>query len=113
MAKLMLCNTGKLFCWYLIPGILLRGRLKVGLADCVAVMAFVTAVAGVLPAPAGIGSTEFAFMLLFRGLAKEPELLSCALVYRFMTYILPGLLGGIWILADMIKKNKRKRKGKR
>lgn len=52
-------------------------------------------------------------LLLFRGLASDARLLSCALVYRFVTYILPGLLGGVEILGSLLKKNHRKRKGKR
>ncbi|MDY5647234.1 MAG: lysylphosphatidylglycerol synthase transmembrane domain-containing protein [Lachnospiraceae bacterium] len=113
VAELVILNIGKFLCWYLIPWVLLRDEIWLGVADTVAVMAFVTAVAGVLPAPAGIGSTEFAFLLLFRGLASDARLLSCALVYRFVTYILPGLLGGVEILGSLLKKNHRKRTGKR
>ena len=54
--------------------------------------------AAVIPSPAGIGSSEFVFTALFTVLVGTGEAGSAALLYRFATFVLPFVIGGVVVL---------------
>ena len=58
-------------------------------------MAISYMLAGVLPAPSGIGSLEFVFLLFFTRFAKESTAVPAILVFRLMIWIVPFAIGGI------------------
>lgn len=90
-------NILKLTCWYLIPFILLRNMMDISFVSIICMTSLTTALAGVLPAPAGIGSTEFVYILLFSVVTGEVLAAYSAVLYRLLTYILPFLIGGIYV----------------
>ena len=59
--------------------------------------------AAVLPAPGGIGSTELVFTSLFAGIVGTGLAGSSALLYRFGTFIVPFLIGGVIVILRRIK----------
>jgi len=65
-------------------------------------MSFVIAISGVMVAPAGIGTSEFVFMLLFAGMASNDKLLLAILLYRFFTFVVPGIVGVIVVIVHKI-----------
>ena len=69
---------------------------------CLAIMSFVVAIAGVMVAPAGIGTLEFVFMLLFAGMASNDKLLLAILLYRFFAFVVPGLVGVIVVIVHKL-----------
>lgn len=83
---------------YSIPYFVLYGQIDCDIVTIIALTAVIVSIAGVIPSPGGIGSTEFAFVLLMSGLAANEKILSAALLYRFFTFYFPGLIGGIMIL---------------
>ena len=92
----------KIISWYVIPYIFLINNTESSLFICIAIMSFVIAISGVMVAPAGIGTLEFVFMMLFSGMASSDKLLLAILLYRFFTFIVPGLVGAIVVIVDKI-----------
>lgn len=97
-------NIIKLLAIYSIPYILLIPIQTVTVIQLIGITAVACAVASVLPLPAGIGSTEVAFLLFFANIVENKNILSCALLYRFMTFLFPGVIGGVMIGVNKIRK---------
>jgi len=97
----MICfyDIFKMLSWYVIPYIFLINNTDSSLFICLVIMSFVVAISGVMVAPAGIGTLEFVFMLLFAGIASNDKLLLAILLYRFFTFVVPGLVGAIVVIA--------------
>ena len=96
--KQLLINMVKLSCWYIIPYIILHDS-GINVLNSLSVTSIATVLAGVLPTPAGIGSMEFVYTTLFTELTGTVNAASSVLLYRFATYVLPCILGGIVLLA--------------
>ncbi len=60
---------------------------------CVTALAFT--LAGVIPAPGGLGSTEGVLVLLYSQITGGVAAASVMLLYRFATYMLPCIAGGV------------------
>ncbi|MHC5374686.1 lysylphosphatidylglycerol synthase transmembrane domain-containing protein [Enterococcus sp. LJL120] len=89
----------KLFFWYLIPyAILFQLHPNLNFLTSLSFISMVVVTAGVIPTPAGVGSFEFIYLLLFRPLVGEVDTLSSLLLYRFSTYVLPFLIGLVYVL---------------
>lgn len=56
-------------------------------------ISFAVVLSGVIPTPAGIGSFEFVYLLLFRPLVGTVDAFSSLLLYRFSSFILPLFMG--------------------
>ena len=93
LTEVIFLNFCKLTAWYLIPGVIFEKLNAPELGLLIAVTAMVNALAGVIPAPGGVGAVEFVFVLMFTPLAGEVAATSGVLIYRFATYILPFLIG--------------------
>ena len=61
-------NLLKLCFWYGMPYLLFAGDKNINLVETMAITALSVMLAAVIPAPAGIGSTEFVFTGLFAGI---------------------------------------------
>lgn len=95
---------------YAIVYLALYDEIQCGFWPMIALTAVVIAIAGVMPAPGGIGTTELAFSLLMVGLASQEKILSAALLFRFFSFYFAGLLGGIMILIQkMIARSRMRR----
>lgn len=79
----VLKNLLKFACWYSIPYLVLRAECDLTLFQGMAVMSLTAMLAAVIPSPAGIGSTEFVFTLLFSVLIGTGLAGSTSLLYRF------------------------------
>ncbi len=88
--------------FYAIPYVLLRDSLGISYYEMFTIMAIVAAVASIIPSPSGMGSTEFIFVALMGmvGYDERSIVLSAILLYRFMIFIFPGILGGIYAFVD-------------
>lgn len=105
----ILLQAGKLLLFYSIPAYLLRhqavlsteeyaGRMPVivtGWLVCVLLMAVAYMLSGIIPTPSGAGSLEFVFLLFFSRFVKAQTALPAILVFRFATWIVPFLIGGV------------------
>ncbi len=94
LLTIIFLNFLKLSLWYLIPGVVCRGEgLTLGLSIILTSISLM--LAGSIPAPAGYGSLEIVFILLFGKIISKTKIISVILLYRFATTILPFLVGGL------------------
>lgn len=106
--QLIIINFIKLSFWYSIPFLILHKQNLLSLTASLSITSLMTALAGVIPTPAGIGSTEFVYLLLYGPVTGTAAAASSMLLYRFATYLFPVLPGGIIILIR--KRNDKKGK---
>ena len=109
LLRLFLCNLLKFTTWYLIPWIVFcnslgseSGDMPFSFLQCFALTSLSQSLAGVIPTPAGIGSVEAVFVLLFRRLLPEAKALSTVVLYRFDTMLLPCAIGAFFVLGEKI-----------
>lgn len=79
----------KISCWYLIPYFAIKGMdvtIALSPARCVAVVALVVALVGVIPTPGNVASIEILFTLMFTTLVGETYAGAAMIIYRFTTY---------------------------
>lgn len=117
LLHLFLCNVLKFTIWYIIPWIVFcnslggeYGDLPFSFLQCFALTSLSQSLAGVIPTPAGIGSVEAVFTLLFRRLLPEAKALSAVLLYRFATMLLPCAIGAFFVLGERIISLHRKKR---
>ena len=91
--KVIALNAVKLTCWYMIPMVILSDAGNVQLCIFPALASMAVALSGIIPSPGGIGSTEFIFLIVFGPIVGKIQALSCAILYRFATYLLPFVIG--------------------
>lgn len=89
--------------WYAIPYLIFRGTCEISLPQTMAVTSLSVMLAAVLPAPAGIGSTEFVFTALFSGIAGTALSGSASLLYRFGTFVFPFFIGMAVVLVRRVR----------
>ena len=94
----ILKNMLKLVCWYGIPFIILAGSYDLNLPQVLAITSLSMMLAAVIPAPAGIGSSEFVLTMLLAVIVGTAEAGSVSLLYRFATFVLPFLIGAVVVL---------------
>ncbi len=98
----LLKSMGMLLMVYLIPAYMFRGQEFPDFFLNVCLMAVAYMLAGVIPAPSGIGSLEFVFLLLFGFFLPESVTVPAILVFRFVTWIVPFAIGGLIVLLQRI-----------
>ena len=99
--------SGRVFCNSLRGE---SGDLPFSFLQCFALTSLSQSLAGVIPTPAGIGSVEAVFTLLFRRLLPEAKALSAVLLYRFATMLLPCAIGAFFVLGERIISLHRKKR---
>ncbi len=101
----ILLQTGKMLLFYAIPVCLLYGKSSLTFAQNIFLMAVAYMLAGVIPAPSGVGALEFVFLLFFSGFTESGAALPAILLFRFVTWILPfGVGGGVLIWTRIREK---------
>ena len=104
VAGTVLLNLLKFCFWYAMPYLMFGSMTDVTVSQTMAVTSLAVMLAAVLPAPAGIGSTEFVFTSLFSGIAGMGLAGSASLLYRFGTFVFPFLVGAVVVVARRIHK---------
>lgn len=99
-AGAVILQIGKLLLLYSIPAYLLQDSapshpVQPGWWDFIFLMAVVYMLSGIIPAPSGMGSLEFVFLLFFSALVETQAAVPVILVFRFVTWIIPFLIGGV------------------
>ena len=103
VAEIVLLGMVRNVFWYGIPYLTFGAGAGATLPQVLAVTSLSVMLAAVLPAPGGIGSTEFVFTALFAGIVGTGLAGSSALLYRFGTFIVPFLIGGVIVILRRIK----------
>lgn len=99
-------NIIKLCFWYGIPYLLFAGMGVINLEQTMAITALSVMLAAVIPAPAGIGSTEFVFTGLFAVIVGTGMAGSASLLYRFATFVFPFLIGTAVVVGRRIRERR-------
>lgn len=101
--KCLLLNIFKVCLWLIIPGVLFQVPFfsyEMVFFFFLTTFSFLTA--GILPAPAGMGSLEFVFLLFFPLFISEGKGVSALILLRFASYFLPFFMG--FIVSLKLKK---------
>ena len=104
VAAVIAINIVKLCFWYGIPYLVFAGTGSVTLVETMAITSLSIMLAAVIPAPAGIGSTEFVFTALFAGSVGMGLAGSASVLYRFATFVLPFVLGAAVVIYRLIQR---------
>lgn len=108
MIRLFFYNLLKMICWFLIPAILLFDPARPEtLFSHMALTSMVFVLSGVIPAPGGIGSLEFVFILLFGEIINSETAASVILIFRLLISVVPFLLGALVVGASRQEGEKR------
>ena len=99
---LLALNLVKLAVIYTIPSYILKGVSSLTVIQSTMLMSVAYMLAGVIPAPSGIGSLEFVFLLFFNCFAQESNTVPAILVFRFATWIVPFVIGACVYLTDKL-----------
>ena len=99
-------NLLKLCFWYGMPYLLFAGDKNINMVQTMAITALSVMLAAVIPAPAGIGSTEFVFTGLFAGIVGTGIAGSASLLYRFATFVFPFLIGVAVVITRKIRERR-------
>ncbi|WP_270215616.1 lysylphosphatidylglycerol synthase transmembrane domain-containing protein [Enterococcus lactis] len=101
LLRIYLWNMLKLVFWYVLPYlILIENHPKIDFLLTISFISFAVVLSGVIPTPAGIGSFEFVYLLLFRPVVGTVDAVSSLLLYRFSSFILPFLYGFVYVIAE-------------
>lgn len=95
IAAAVLVQIGKLTLFYAVPTYLLTGNGRLDTLDCMCLMAVSYMLSGVIPAPSGVGALEFVFLLFFTEFVEVQTAVPAILVFRFATWVIPFLIGGV------------------
>ncbi len=99
-------NMVKFCFWFMIPYMILSGTGKLTPYTSLGITAVCVMLAAVIPAPAGIGSSEFVLIALYSGLVGSTAAGAMALLYRFATFVVPFIIGAF--VAAFFGKIKKK-----
>lgn len=91
----LVLNVVKSALWFAIPYIILRGEPGIYLFRTIGITAICIMLAGVIPIPGGIASSEFVLIAIFSGIVGGTDAAAMSLLYRFATFVFPFLLGTI------------------
>ncbi|HLQ40216.1 MAG TPA: flippase-like domain-containing protein [Tetragenococcus sp.] len=104
LLKIYAFSLLKVAIWYVIPYVCLMDEVdSLNFFLTFSLISFTLALAGVIPSPAGIGSFEFVYLLLFKPVFGTVNAVSSMLLYRYATYILPFVLGFFVFLRERRK----------
>ena len=96
--KCYLFNVLALLVFYVIPYLILisfDAKCGISITAAITCSAFVLLIGNFVPIPGGSGGIEYSFYLIFGGIVKKSLLSPTVLVWRFFTYYLGVLVGGV------------------
>lgn len=110
IASSILKNMLKLCVWYSIPFLILYQTGEISFLSSLSITSLSVMTAGVIPTPAGIGSTELIMTGLFSLMMDVHQAAAVTLLYRIATFILPFVIGAGLILGNRVRRYLPERK---
>ena len=96
--KLILLNCLAFMCLYIVPLTVLFSLGNYNSFDgvtAIVLVSFASIISSYVPLPGGIGGQEYLFVTLFGFYLQKPLLSTLMLLWRFITYYLPMIVGAI------------------
>jgi uncharacterized protein (TIRG00374 family) len=96
--KCFLANFFGLFIYYLIPFVIFKSQdisINLNIASSVLASASILLIGNFVPIPGASGGIEYSFLVIFGKLVTGSIINSTLIVWRFVTYYLGILIGGI------------------
>lgn len=104
LLRIYFWNMLKLIFWYIMPYLfLIENHPDLDFLLTFSFISFAVVLSGVIPTPAGIGSFEFVYLLLFRPVVGTVDAVSSLLLYRFSSFILPFIYGFFYVMVEKRK----------
>ncbi len=100
-------NLLKFFFWYSIPFLFLFQDRLITLLHSLSVTSLGVLTAAVIPAPSGIGSSEFVLSSLFRVVTGPSLAGAVTLLYRAATFVFPFAVGGLLMMLRRVVLRRR------
>lgn len=92
LLAVFLLNFLKLSMWFLIPAVIFRSRIVCSIGINTLKMSLAFMISGIMFSPAGVGTLEYVFSLLF-ATTFDSLTATAIILYRFFTMIVPFILG--------------------
>lgn len=110
IGELLLCNIARLTIYFAIPYIIGRSmHIQMPLLDSMALACFVSMANAFFPVPGASGGTEVIFHRMFSMILNSTAVSSIMLCWRFSTFHLVVLIGGmLFIIFKFVSKRRRK-----
>ena len=105
----------KLFAIYSVPyfvALALHSKINLNIFETTVASSYAFLGGCYIPIPGSSGGTEFAFGQIFGQFVDSGIVSPLIILWRFITYILPIVLGGIWFNIYLKKQNEAKEKEK-
>lgn len=107
LIKSIILNIISLFILYTIPYTISKGmNIEISLINSIVSTTYVMIIGSFIPIPGGTGGIEYSFIFFFGYLIKGSITNALMLVWRFITYYLGMILGGIALLLYRKEVNK-------
>ena len=96
--KLILANCLALLCLYVVPitiAFSFNEYISFNGMIAIVLVSFISIISSYVPLPGGIGGQEYLFILMFGAYVNQPLLSSLMIMWRFVTYYLPMIVGAL------------------
>lgn len=96
--------------YYAIPFCIIHAlhiECNINIAITIIITCYVFLSSSYLPIPGATGGTEFSFIGYFKNFITDYKLNSLLIIWRFLTYYLPTIIGGIVFNINSIKHRKK------
>ena len=104
----ILLNIASLLCLYIVPFFILQGMgdfTSLNIADTLTASAYVYLIGAFVPIPGASGGIEYGFTQFFGNFIGLREIAVTLIVWRFITYYLGVIIGGLlFSLEEKVKK---------
>ncbi len=109
LIKSSLLQVAQLILLYLVPLFIaysIKDSSKINLFNSIAASSYIFLIGCYVPIPGGTGGMEFGFMGMFKNILRKSSVTAATILWRFVTYYLPVIVGGI--IFNVTRRTKHK-----
>ena len=109
LIKSSLLQVVQLLLLYSVPLFIafsIKDYSKINLFNTIAASSYIFLIGCYVPIPGGTGGMEFGFMGMFKNILRKSSVTAATILWRFVTYYLPVIVGGV--IFNVTRRNKDK-----
>lgn len=98
LIKSSLLQVAQLILLYSVPLFIafsIKDSSKINLFNTIAASSYIFLIGCYVPIPGGTGGMEFGFMGMFKNILRKSSITAATILWRFVTYYLPVIVGGV------------------